>query len=179
MKVTKILSFAIVILLISGVFARAGEIKIAVIDVNRVLNECEEGKDAKNKMKARYEELQDKLEKEQGELKKMKEEIDKNKIVLGEEKIKEKEKEFQKRMAEFRKLVAESEKEMRDRESAYTKVILEKIKRVVKDYVKEKNLNMVLDVSGGIVYADDELNITDDIIEILNKEYKGGENKGK
>ncbi|RMG58067.1 MAG: OmpH family outer membrane protein [Deltaproteobacteria bacterium] len=168
---------AIVVFVVTSV--RAEELRIAVIDVNRVLNECAEGKAAKEKMKDRYKELQSKLEKEQDKLKKFKEEIDKNKIVLGEEKVKEKEAEFRKKMEEFRKLVAESEKEMRDRESTYTKEILKKIRKKVDAYVKENGIDLVLDVSGGVVYAKDSLDISDKIKEILDREYRENANKGK
>lgn len=163
-------------------FARplfADDFKIGVVDVNKILNESKEGADAKNKMKVRYDELQKKLSDKQESLKKMKDDIEKQKILLGKEKLKEKEDELDKELVEFRKIVAESEKEMRDTESAYTQEILSKIKGTVEKIVKEKGLNLVVDRSGGIVYADDQLDITPEVLEKLDKEYESGGNKSE
>lgn len=175
-KVTGIL---IIFLFVLSSSVLAQNIIIGVIDVNKVLNESKEGIEAKEKMKGRYDELQKKLDAKQDELKKMKEEIDKQKIILGKEKIKEKEDGLEKEMVEFRTVVAESEKEMRDTESAYTQGILKKIKEIVERYVEEKGFNLVIDRSGGVVHADEELDITEDVLEILNKEYASAGNESK
>jgi outer membrane protein len=157
----------------------AEEIKIGIIDVNKVLNETKEGTDAKNRMKIRYDELQERLSEKQGELKNMRDELEQQKIILGKDKIKEKEDELDKELGEFRKIVAESEKEMRDTESAYTQAILEKIKKTVDTLAKEKGFNLVVDRSGGVVYADEGLDITTEVLEILNKEYESAGNKSE
>ena len=62
-------------------------IKVAVIDVNKVLNESKAGKDAKQKMETRYEELKKKIDVKNEEAKKMKEDLDKQKILLGKERF--------------------------------------------------------------------------------------------
>ncbi len=157
----------------------AKEFKVGVIDVNKVLNESKEGAEAKEKMKIRYDELQKRLNDKQEELKNMRGDIEKQKIILGKDKLKEKEDQLEKEMVEFRKIVAESEKEMRDTESAYTQTILQKIQVTVEKLVKEKGFNMVLDRSGGIVYADEGFDVTDDVLKILNKEYESAGNKSK
>jgi outer membrane protein len=63
--------------------AHAEGLKVAVIDVNRILNESEAGKVAKKKMEDRYEELKKKIDEKQEEARKIKDEIDKQKILLG------------------------------------------------------------------------------------------------
>ncbi|NIO17338.1 MAG: hypothetical protein GTN70_10180 [Deltaproteobacteria bacterium] len=163
----------------SVALSNADEIKIAIIDVNKVLNESKEGTEAKEKMKTRYDELQKRLSNKQEELKTMRDDLENQKIILGKEKIKEKEEEMEKEMVEFRKVVAESEKEMRDTESAYTQEILKKIKATVDVLAKEKGFNLVVDRSGGVVYADEGLDITSTIIETLNKEYESAKNKSE
>jgi outer membrane protein len=153
-----------------------GEMKIAVVDMNKILNESKEGSKAKLDMKKRYEELKLKIDKRQEELKKIKGDIERQKIILGKDKMKEKEEEFGKEMGNFRKLVAESEKEMRETEAAYTKNILNKIRDIVKKSVKEKGYVLVIDKSGGVVYVDDSIDVSKSVLEVLNKETGSGKN---
>ncbi len=153
-----------------------GEMKIAVVDMNKILNESKEGSKAKLDMKKRYEELKLKIDKRQEELKKMKGDIERQKIILGKDKMKEKEEEFGKEMGIFRKLVSESEKEMRETEAAYTNKILNKIRDIVKKSVKEKGYGLVIDKSGGVVYVDDSMEVSKSVLEVLNKETGGGKN---
>src|SRR3970282_2815622 len=83
-------------------------LKVAVIDVNKVLNEAEAGKAAKKKMENRYEELKKKIDARSEEARKMKEELDKQKILLGKEELKEREDTLNAKAAEFRKLTREA-----------------------------------------------------------------------
>lgn len=175
----KVLVVLTAMLVASAVSSLAGELSIAIIDVNKVLNESKEGTDAKARMKTRYDELQERLTTKQGELQSMRDDLEKQKIILGKEKIKEREDALDKELVEFRKIVAESEKEMRDTESAYTQEILKKIKATVDKVSKEKGFNLVVDRSGGVVYADEGLDITSEVLAILNKEYESAGNKSE
>ncbi len=154
----------------------AADLKIAVVDMNKIMNSSKEGTSAKVAMKKRYEELKGRIDKRQDELKKMKEDIEKQKIILGKEKMQEKQKEFEKKMVEFRKLVSESEREMRETESAHTNKILKKIREVVVKEVKAKGYSLVLDMTGSVVYADESLDVSGSVLDTLNKEFKGEKN---
>jgi len=159
-----------------GTTLYAADLKIAVVDMNKIMNSSKEGGSAKGAMKKRYEELKGRIDKRQDELKKMKEDIEKKKIILGKEKMQEKEKEFEKKMVDFRKLVSESEKEMRETETAHTKEILKKIKEVVVRKVKAKGYTLVIDRTGSVVYADESLDLSGSVLDTLNKEFKGEKN---
>src|SRR3970282_3047004 len=99
-------------------------LKVAVIDVNKVLNEAEAGKAARKKMEDRYEELKKKIDARSEEARKMKEEMDKQKILLGKEKLKEREDALNTKVAELRQLTQEAEKEMENRQGELTREVL-------------------------------------------------------
>lgn len=173
----KSLVLSIVMVVLFAIPAVASEMSIAVIDANKILNSSKEGAEARSKMENRYKELQKKISSEESSIKEMKEDIDKKKIILGKEKLKEKEDEFKAKVLKFQKLVNESQKEMKDKEGAFTKVIIEKIKVIVAKVAKEKKYDLVIDVTGGLVYFNETLDITGDVLAILDKEYEGGKNK--
>ena len=147
----------------------AQEIKIAVIDVNKVLNQSEAGKVAKKKMEARYEELKKDIDAKQEEAKKLKDEIDKQKVMLGKDKLKEKEDALAAKVADLRKLTQESEMEMQERQGELTREVLKQIESQVDIVVKAEKYDLVFERSAGVVYVVESLDITDRVLELVNK----------
>ncbi len=154
--------------------AIAQGLKIAVIDVNKVLNESEAGKIARKKMEDRYEELKKKVDALTEEAKKMKEEIDKQKILLGKEKLKAKEDALAAKVAELRKVSQESETEMQRRQRDLTRDVLKIVEGQVDKIVQEEKIDLLLERSSGVVHFNPSLDITAKVLALVNKEKPGG-----
>lgn len=154
--------------------AIAQGLKIAVIDVNKVLNESEAGKVARKKMEDRYEELKKKVDALTEEAKKMKEEIDKQKILLGKEKLKAKEDALAAKVAELRKVSQDSENEMQRRQRDLTRDVLKIVEGQVDKIVQEEKIDLLLERSSGVVHFDPSLDITAKVLALVNKEKPGG-----
>ncbi len=165
---------ALAVATVLGGAAWAQGLKIAVIDVNKVLNESEAGKAAKKKMEARYEELKKKVDAKQDEAKKLKDELDKQKILLGKEKLKEREDALKAKVEELRQLTQESEKEMQGRQGEMTRDILKVIETRLDKYIADEKIDLVLEKSAGVIHANPTLDITAKVLELVNKEKPGG-----
>lgn len=154
-------------------------LKVAVIDVNKVLNESEAGKAARKKMEGRYEELKKKIDAKQEEARVLKEELDKQKVMLGKEKLKEKEEQLQAKVNELRQLTQEGEKEMQSRQGEATREVLKQIEVQVDALVKAEKLDLVLERSAGVVYSNDSMDITKRVLDLVNRGSKAnGEKAG-
>ena len=156
----------------SSAFAEG--LKVAVIDVNKVLNESEAGKAAKKKMEDRYEELKKKIDARSEEARKMKEDLDKQKILLGKEKLKEREDALNAKVAELRQLSQEAEKEMQNRQGEVTREVLRIVEAQVDKVVKEEKIDLLLERSSGVVHFHPSLDITAKVLDLVNKENPGG-----
>ncbi|NNG45859.1 MAG: OmpH family outer membrane protein [Deltaproteobacteria bacterium] len=154
--------------------ARAEGIKVAVIEVNKVLNESEAGKAARKKMEGRYEELKKKIEVENEAARKMKEDLDKQKILLGKEKLVEKEEALKAKIAELRELTQKAEKEMQNRQNELTREVLKIVEVQVDKIVKEEKIDLVLERGAGVIHFNPSLDITDKVLALVNKEKPGG-----
>ncbi|MGA7103833.1 MAG: OmpH family outer membrane protein [Candidatus Deferrimicrobiaceae bacterium] len=163
---------AVAILAAGPAFAQG--LKVAVIDVNKVLNESEAGKVARKKMEDRYEELKKRIDTLNEEAKKMKEELDKQKILLSKEKLKAKEEALSGKVAELRKVSQESETEMQSRQRDLTRDVLKIVEGQVDKIVKEEKIDLLLERSSGVVHFDPSLDITAKVLELVNKEKPGG-----
>src|SRR5436190_19028205 len=92
--------------------AALADTKIAVVDLQRALEETDDGKKAKAKLKADFDKKQKELDEKQEELKKMKENIDKKAQVMKPEALAKEQKDFQERFVELQAIYARLQKDL-------------------------------------------------------------------
>ncbi len=141
------------------------------LDFKYILNQSDAGKKAqtylKNKLDNGIKALQKKEKAIQEEERKI---IQQKKVISAEE--------YKKKVTELRNKVASLQKE---RDSLLTDVskqrskakseLLKNLNPIIKEYMKEKNIRMVLDKKS-MLLADDSLDITQDIVKLLNSKLK-------
>jgi len=173
-KVMWILAAAVAATVMASGPAWAEGIKVAVIDVNKVLNESEAGKAARKKMEGRFEELKKKIDEVNAEARKMKEDLDKQKILLGKEKLMEKEEALKAKVSELRELTQKAEKEMQNRQGELTRDVLKIVEGQVDKIVEEEKIDLVLERGAGVIHFNPSMDITDKVLALVNKEKPGG-----
>lgn len=167
--------FALAVLFPGASFAEG--LRVAVIDVNRILNDSGAGQAAKKKMEARYEELKKTIDAKQEEARKIKEEIDKQKVMVGKEKLKEKEDALQAKINELRQLTQEGEKDMQARQGELTREVLKTVEAKVDVIVKADKLDLVLEKSAGVVHFNESMDITQRVLNLVDADGKAAPDK--
>ncbi|HWS16072.1 MAG TPA: OmpH family outer membrane protein [Candidatus Methylomirabilis sp.] len=152
-------------------------LRVAVIDVNKILNDSDAGQAAKKKMEARYEELKKTIDVKQEEARKIKEELDKQKVMVGKEKLKEKEDALQAKINELRQLTQDGEREMQARQGELTRDVLKAVEAKVDVVVKADKLDLVLEKSAGVVHFNDSMDITQRVLKMVNEDGKAAAEK--
>ena len=145
--------------------------EIRYVDFKYVLNESKAGKKAQDYLKKKLEngvkDLKNKEKAIQDEEKKI---IQQKKLISAEEykkqvtKLREKVSSLQTQRNELLDSVA------KQRSKARTE-LLKNLNPIIKDYMKEKRIRLVLEKKS-ILLADESLNITDEITDLLNKKLK-------
>tara|TARA_A100001015_G_scaffold53174_1_gene58321 strand:- start:400 stop:915 length:516 start_codon:yes stop_codon:yes gene_type:complete len=141
------------------------------IDFKYILNESDAGKKAQNFLKSKLEngikKLKDKEQKIQEEEKKV---IQQKKVISTEE--------YKKKVTELRNKVSSLQKERNSllndvskQRSKAKNELLRNLNPILETYMKEKRIRIVLDKKS-ILLADENLNITKDIMKILNQKLK-------
>ena len=171
-----ILVVAAVAMVFAGTSLAEG-LRVAVIDVNKILNDSEAGQAAKKKMEARYEELKKTIDVKQEEARKIKEEIDKQKVMVGKEKLKEKEDALQAKLNELRQLTQEGEREMQTRQGELTREVLKSVEAKVEAVVKADKLDLVLEKSAGVVHYTESMDITQRVLALVDADGKATSEK--
>ncbi len=141
------------------------------LDFKYILNESDAGKKAqdylKNKLNKGIKNIQDKEKKIQEEEKKI---ISQKKVISAEE--------YKKKVTELRSKVSSLQKERNQLLDSVSKQrtkarneLLKNLNPIIKEYMKEKNIRMVVDKKS-LLLADENLNITKEIMSRLNKKLK-------
>jgi len=156
------------VLLMVAAVARA-DLRIAVVDMQRALNECDAGKKAKDQVKAKFEKSQDQLRKQREDLDKMKEDYDRKALVLKEEERHTLEKDLETRGLEFKRKYEDFERDLKRTDAELTSSIVEELYEIVRDYGAKNNYSLVLEASSGaLLYNDKTVDITDEIVKLHN-----------
>jgi outer membrane protein len=152
--------------ILAGV-ARA-EIRIAVVDLQRALNECDAGKKAKEQVKAKFEKAQNQLKKEREDLDKARDDFEKQAILLKDDDRRNRERELENRTLDFKRKYEDMQRDLKRTDGELTSGIIEQLYGIVSDYGKQQGYTLVLEASSGLLYADKALDITDAIVKIQN-----------
>jgi len=149
--------------------AVAADFKVAVVDMQRALNECEAGKHAKDQVKGKFDKAQDQLKKQRDDLDKAREEFDKKALVMKEEQRRDLEKDFEVKQLEFKRRYEDFQRDLKRTDAELTSGIVEQLYGIVAEIGAQKGYTMVLESSSGaLLYNDKSIDITDDVIKAHN-----------
>ena len=169
-----------------GRAAASSDLKIAVVDMQKALNESDAGRRAKDQVKAKFEKAQDQLKRQREELDRMKADYDKKALVLKEDERRTLEKDLEGRTLEFKRKYEDFERDLKRTDSELTAGIVQDIYGVVHEYGESHAFSMILEASSGVLlYSDKATDITDEIVKLYNaappkpRATKGSKDKDK
>jgi outer membrane protein len=153
----------------------AAEMRVAVVDMQRALNECDAGKRAKDQVKSKFERAQDQLKKQRESLDSRREDYEKKATVMREEERRNLEKNLESDTLEFKRKYEDFQRDLKRTDAELTSGIVEELYGIVNDYGREQGYTLVLEASSGaLLYADKSLDITDQIVALHNSQPRKG-----
>ena len=147
----------------------AADFRVAVVDMQRALNDCDAGKKAKDQVKAKFERSQENLKKQREDLDRMKEDYDRKALVLKEEARRNLEKDLENRTLEFKRKYEDFQRDLKRTDAELTSSIVEELYGIVRDYGQKNGYSLGLEASSGtLLYNDKTVDITDEIVKLHN-----------
>lgn len=152
--------------------AMAADVKIGVMDVQKVINNCKAGPKAQASFKKKVEEFQKGIKADRDALVKLKQEIDKKKSVWNEAKTKEKIAAYQKAGRTLQMKEASAQQTLQRIQNKELEPILKALEPVVQKFAEKNKYTVILEAKAGVVYYDEDTLVTDIIIKELDKAMK-------
>ena len=150
--------------------ALAEDVKLGFVDLQRALNEVDEGATAKKALKKEFDEKQKTLDAKQNELKTLKDELDSRGTMMKPEVKQEKLNDLQKRLLETQQLYFQLQQELSKREGEATAEIFKKMGVILQTMGEQQGFSMIVEKSA-VVYAKPSLDVTNELIRRYNDAY--------
>jgi outer membrane protein len=156
----------IAIAVLTAQSARA-EVKLAYVDVQRALNQCSAGKQAKTDFQSRVQSAESKLERQQSQVQALKNELEKKGMLMNPDQRQNLEDQYQQKLTEFQRAYKDSRDELQRRDSEMTGRIVHDLAQVIRTLGERDGYTMVME-KGSILWGAPAIDITDQVIRTYN-----------
>jgi outer membrane protein len=161
---------------LGGALPRSGaarELKIGYIHSQKILAEFQESIEAQRTLDEEQKKWVEEAQKKEQEIKTLEEELENQSLLLSDEKKTEKMAQIQTKYLEYQRFQQEIWGEtgkLYQRNKELTQPIIDKVNTVITKLGKDGNYDVVFDAAvGNIVYAKDEFDMTQLVLDDLNK----------
>ena len=141
------------------------------LDFKYILNQSEAGKKAQLSLKSKLDNGIKKIQKKEKTIQEEEKNIIKQKKVVSAEEYKKKVNDLRAKVSALQKERSLLLKNVADERSKMRSELLKNLNPIIKDFMKEKNIRMVIDKKS-MLLADEDLDITQDIMQKLNAKLK-------
>lgn len=147
----------------------SSELKVAVVDFQRAINETEEGKQAERTLNSALAEKKKKFEIMKGELETMRQDFEKQRLVLSGKPLEEKRNVLQQKLIELEQTGAGYEQEMMQKKAEALKKIVIGLQEVVQQIGQKEAYDFIFEKSqGGVLFSSGAEDITERVIQTYN-----------
>lgn len=159
----------LVAMVVAAAMPAAAQVKVAVIDVQRVVSESDPGKQALQKLKVVQDQKIAQGRALQEELDALKEQYNKQRFTLSDDKLEEMSKAIEDKGIAMKRFEDDAQREIADARRKELGALEERIMPVIDQIGKEQGLTLIFNkFQSGLVYADEAVDITDDVIRRFN-----------
>jgi outer membrane protein len=151
----------------------AADLKVAYVDIQRAINECNAGKEAKKVITKDVEKIQHLGADKQKELQTMKESLEKQTLMLTPDARAHKEKEYQTKLRDFQRWADDTQNEMRQKQMEMERTISGGLIKVIQKIGVEEGYTFILERNETVVlYASKAIDVTDRVIKAFDAQKK-------
>jgi outer membrane protein len=159
----------VVVLSLVAMNAVAQEPKLAVIDVQRVVQESDKGKESIQEIQAMAEEKGQEAQARQQELQQLREQLEKQRLTLSQEKLEQLTQQIQDKRVDLERFNEDAQRELQAAERKMLGRLEQEILPVINEIGNEQGYTMIFNkFQSGLVYAAETVDITDEVIRRYN-----------
>lgn len=156
--------------------AEGAAIKVAVIDVERILIESERGKSALEELEALQNEKREQGRAMQQEIEDLRSQLNEGRLSLAQERLTQLQKQVEDKVIALQRFQDDANRELTEKRDQVLSQIERSIFPVINEIGEEAGYTLIFNkYNSGLVYASDAVDITDQVIERYNQNSAAGE----
>jgi outer membrane protein len=156
----------------SGLAFADSSLRVAVVDLDRVMNDSLKGKEAKEFIEKEIIKTQKIIKQKEAEAKKLRDELNKKSLVLSESVRKEQEAEYRRKLRELKRYANDAEVEIKRKGDELSQKIAREIGKIIVEVGKKDKYSLILGSKSGLFFFSQDMDITDKIIKVYNEQHK-------
>jgi outer membrane protein len=141
---------------------------IAIIDAQRLALESAPGKEAYGRLQKLSAQKKDDLDKVEKEARDLVQKLSDQGSSMPADKLEALQKQADDKQKAWKRMQEDAQKDLQEAERKEMAALEGRIGPIVKEYFRERHYSIVLDSRAGIMYADDAVNVTDEVLKRIN-----------
>ena len=143
--------------------------KIGIVDFQKILELSNAGKAAQNEINAQGKLMENELKEKGKEIEELEKRLERESLVMSREMREEKQRDLRIKVGDYKALQQKYMEDFKLLEGRVINRIQKEVVGIIQDYGKKENFLMIVEKrSGGVVYAQSTIDITDTIIQLYN-----------
>jgi outer membrane protein len=160
-------NFALTLALTLFAGAAAAEVNVAVVNIQRAIGESDEAKALLQQLESELAPEQTTLKSLGTEITSLQEKFNKDSEVMSDAEKRRRQKEIEDKQIDYQFRVNKLQKTVQDRQQEILGQMEPKVNAVLKDLIDQQKYDVIL-ARQGVIYADNRLDITAKVTELLN-----------
>jgi len=162
-------SAVLAVIMMAVALPAAAQVKVAVIDVQRVVTESDPGKEVMQKLRSISDAKAQQGQALQQELATLQDQFNKQRFTVSETRQAEMSKEIEDKQIAIRRFQDDAQRELQDAQRRELGGLEERILPIINQVGQEQGLTLIFNkFQSGLVYADETVDITDAVIQRFN-----------
>jgi len=157
-------------MILAGAAMAADVAKIGVIDLQRVLETSNPGKEAQAEIKKQKEKMETDLKQKGAEIEQIRQRLERESMVMNKEAREEKEREARIKLNDFKTLQKKYRSELQDLEKKLVNQLQSEVFSIVEELGKKEGYLLIISKIG-VLYSPTTIEITDTLIQQLNRRH--------
>jgi Skp family chaperone for outer membrane proteins len=141
---------------------------VAIIDAQRLALESAPGKEAYGRLQKLAATKKDDLDKVEKEARDLVQKLSDQGSSMPADKLEALQKQADDKQKTWKRMQEDSQKDLQEAERKEMAALENRIGPIVKEYFRERHYSLVLDTRAGILYADEAINVTDEVLKRIN-----------
>ncbi len=162
-------AFCVAMILGSSMLSYAADNKVGYINLQRLVNESEMGKKAKQDIQQLRSEKETELKGKLKEINELRALINEQGETMDFAERRDKAQELNRAYKDYQRLLEDAKEDISNEDQELVAIILQKADPVLKDVAKKQRYTIILKDANAIGYLDPSADITDDVLKELNK----------
>ena len=169
-KIVCVVCFFSIFIFFTNISLAADVAKIGIIDFQKVLETSAAGKAIQTELKEKNEKMAADLQKKGGEIEKIQKRLERESMVMSKEMREEKEREQRIKVNDFKSLQKRYRSELQKRQVQLMQQLQSDVTGITQEIGKKDGYLLIMD-KRGVIYAPTSIDLTDKLIQRLNKEF--------